>query len=129
VLNLGHTFGHPLETELSYERLLHGEAVGFGLAVATAVGEARRICDAATAERIYQLLHAYELPPRVPRPRLLAACERLDEIRLVRGNSLNFVIPEKIGQVQIVPEVEQREILAAIDRIGAHPRLGPCVVD
>jgi len=43
-LNLGHSFGHPLETELEYTGILHGEAVGFGLAVAVEVAtRARRL--------------------------------------------------------------------------------------
>lgn len=127
VLNLGHTFGHALEVQTGYERLLHGEAVGFGLAVATAVARRQRLCSRNTLERIYRCLDAYGLPPRVARSDLLAACGRLEEIRLVRGRTLNFVLPTDIGAVEIVAEVSDAEIAQALEDIAAHPVLGKSV--
>ncbi len=127
VLNLGHTFGHPLEVQTGYNRLLHGEAVGFGLAVATAVARGRSLCTRATVDRIYGALHAYGLPPKVARADLLAACSRLDAIRLARGGRLNFVLPREVGQVEIVEEVSDAEIVAALAEIARDPLIGGCV--
>lgn len=127
VLNLGHTFGHALEVQTGYDRLLHGEAVGFGLAVAAAVARRRGLCSRNTLERIYRCLNAYGLPPRVARSDLLAACGRLEEIRLVRGRNLNFVLPREIGAVEIVAEVSDAEIAQALEDIAAHPVLGNSV--
>jgi 3-dehydroquinate synthase len=127
VLNLGHTFGHALEVQTGYDRLLHGEAVGFGLAVATAVARRRGLCSQHTLDRIFRLLDAYDLPPRVPRSDLLAARSRLHEIRLVRAGKLNFVLPREIGEVEIVAEVTDAEIAGAIEDIAVHPVLGRCV--
>ena len=129
VLNLGHTFGHALETEMAYVGLLHGEAVAFGIAVAATVAHAREVLPTVDAERILALLAAYGLPPPVPRARLRAACQRMEEIRLVRGRVLNFVLPVRVGVVTIVPEVSDAEILAALDRLAAHPTLRRCVAD
>jgi 3-dehydroquinate synthase len=128
-LNLGHSFGHPLETELAYTGILHGEAVGFGLAVAVEVARARRVCPDEAAERILALLADYGLPPRVPRGRLLAACARMAEVRLVRGRALHYVLPVGVARVEIVPQVGDDEIRAALDAIAWHPRLGRCVVE
>jgi 3-dehydroquinate synthase len=127
VLNLGHTFGHALEVQTGYDRLLHGEAVGFGLAVAAAVARRRGCCSRNTLERIFGCLDAYGLPPRVARSDLLAACGRLEEIRLVRGRSLNFVLPTEIGGVEIVAELSDGEIDRALGDIAAHPTLGKSV--
>jgi 3-dehydroquinate synthase len=127
-LNLGHTFGHALEVELGYGRIAHGEAVAFGLAVATAVARARGVCGARDADRILGVIDAYDLPPPVPRSRLDAARRRLGETRLVRGGRLNFVLPERVGAVRVVPEIDDAEVAAAIDAIAAHPRLGRAVV-
>ena len=127
VLNLGHTFGHALEVQTGYDRLLHGEAVGFGLAVAAAVARRRGCCSRNTLERIFGCLDAYGLPPRVARSDLLAACGRLEEIRLVRGRSLNFVLPTEIGGVEIVAELSDGEIDRALEDIAAHPTLGKSV--
>jgi 3-dehydroquinate synthase len=127
VLNLGHTFGHALEVQTGYGQLLHGEAVGFGLAVATAVARRRGLCSRNTLERIYRALAAYGLPPRVARSDLFAATRRLEEIRLVRARRLNFVLPRAIGQVEIVAEVSDAEIAQALEDIAAHPIIGRAV--
>lgn len=126
-LNLGHTFGHALEVELGYAHLRHGEAVAFGLAVATALAAARGVCPAGDAERILGVLDAYGLPPPVARRSLAGAGRRLGEIRLARGGRLNFVLPAGIGAFRIAPEVEDAEVAAAIEALAAHPRLGRAV--
>jgi 3-dehydroquinate synthase len=127
VLNLGHTFGHPLEVQTGYQQLLHGEAVGFGIGVATAVARARGLCSRSTQDRIFRLLRAYDLPPAVAQTDLIATCNRLGEIRLVRAGSLNFVLPQEIGKVEIVREVSDPEIVRAIGEIASHPVMGSCV--
>jgi 3-dehydroquinate synthase len=129
VLNLGHTFGHALEVQTGYDRLLHGEAVGFGLAVATAVARRRGLCSRHTLERIFLALDRYDLPPCVCRSDLFATCGRLEDIRLVRGRKLNFVLPRDIGEVEIVAEVSDAEIEQALEDIAAHPTLHRCVGD
>jgi 3-dehydroquinate synthase len=119
VLNLGHTFGHALEAELAYDDLLHGEAVAVGIAVATLVAAERGVCPRADARRILALLAAYDLPPRVPHERMLSALQRLDDIRLVRANQLNFVLPEGTHQVRVEPEIGDDELRRALGRLAA----------
>lgn len=126
-LNLGHTYGHPLETEMEYVGLLHGEAVAFGIAVAVFVALHRNEITTVDAERILALLRAYRLPPPIPRERLGRACARMDEVRLVRGRSLNFVLPTRVGGFRIVPELGDDEVPRAIEALAAHPRMGVCV--
>lgn len=117
-LNLGHSFGHPLETEMEYSGILHGEAVGYGLAVAVEVARARGVCPDDAAARIHALLAAYGLPPAIPYARLQAARARMAEIRLVRGNALHFVLPAGVAAVEIVPHVSDDEIRLAIDAVA-----------
>ncbi len=114
VLNLGHTFGHPLETVMAYRGLSHGEAVGYGLAVATAVAYNRGDCTRADAERILDLLRAYHLPPEVPAEKLELVEERMREVRMIRAGRLNFVYPTGIGQLRIVSDLEPGEIRQAL---------------
>lgn len=120
VLNLGHTIGHALEVEAGHGELRHGEAVAFGIAVATAVGVARGLCERGDAERIYALLARYDLPPRIARSHATGALHRLDDIRLVRGNRLNFVIPTGVHSVHIEPEVGDDELARGVDDILAR---------
>lgn len=120
-LNLGHTLAHPLESEMEYAGLLHGEAVAFGLAVATEVARARGVCPPSVAARIHRLLAAYDLPPPIPRARQRASLARLREIRMVRGGALHFVMPAAIDRVVIVPEVGLDELEAAMEALEDPP--------
>jgi 3-dehydroquinate synthase len=117
VLNLGHTLGHALEVEHGHAELLHGEAVAFGIAVATAVGLRRGLCPRIDAERIFDLLASYDLPPPIARDRAIGALRRLDDIRLARGNRLNFVIPIGIHAVRIEAEIADAELAGALDHV------------
>ena len=66
LLNLGHTFGHALEAATGYsDRLLHGEGVAIGMALAFAYSESAGICPARTTERVVRHLMAAGLPARV----------------------------------------------------------------
>src|SRR5262249_53684526 len=113
------TIGHALEVEHGHAELLHGEAVAFGIAVATAVGVQRGLCPRLDGDRILGLLASYELPPRIAPDRARGALRRLGAIRLARGNRLNFVIPLGIDRVRIEPEVADAELAEALDHILA----------
>jgi len=63
LLNLGHTFGHALEAACGFsDRLLHGEAVAAGMALAFAFSARQRLIPAADAERAIRHLAAVGLP-------------------------------------------------------------------
>jgi 3-dehydroquinate synthase len=66
LLNLGHTFGHALEAIGNYERWLHGEAVGVGIALAARTSVALGWLAAQDCERIENLLARAGLPPTAP---------------------------------------------------------------
>ena len=128
-LNLGHSFGHPLETELEYTGILHGEAVGFGLAVATEVSRRRGVvCDEA-AERISRCWCATGCRrgsrARGSRRRARAWprsgwCAGARSISCCRAAS---------PPSRSAPDVADDEVRAAIDAIAWHPRLGSSVIE
>ncbi|MEO8272985.1 MAG: bifunctional shikimate kinase/3-dehydroquinate synthase [Chloroflexota bacterium] len=60
-LNLGHTLGHAIEAAAGFERLLHGEAVAYGLRAGARIGVARGTTPPDRANRIERLLDALEL--------------------------------------------------------------------
>ena len=66
LLNLGHTFGHALEAACGFSnRLLHGEAVAIGMALAFGYSEQAKICPAGTTDLVVKHLAAAGLPTRV----------------------------------------------------------------
>jgi 3-dehydroquinate synthase len=65
-LNLGHTYGHVLETLAGYGTYLHGEAVAVGLIVALEVGVELGRTSASLVERVRRCLGAIGLPTDVP---------------------------------------------------------------
>jgi 3-dehydroquinate synthase len=121
-LNFGHTVGHPLETVTSYGKLLHGEAVAFGMAVESRIAEARGWLDATTLDRLLAVLelaglptHARDLPGSVTADALLGAMEK---VRLIRAGSLRWVLPLGLGETTIADDVTDGEIRDALARSG-----------
>ncbi len=67
VLNFGHTLGHALEAATCYQKYLHGEAVGIGMAQAAAISAQHGFCDQRSLERIRKLIKKAGLPLEIPR--------------------------------------------------------------
>ncbi len=66
LLNLGHTFGHAIETEQGYGKWLHGEAVGAGMAMAADLSHRLGWLTRADVERVQHLLQRAGLPSWAP---------------------------------------------------------------
>ena len=66
ILNLGHTFGHAVETSLGYGQWLHGEAVGLGLVMAAQLSVKMGLLSRGDAQRISALVDKAGLPMMVP---------------------------------------------------------------
>jgi 3-dehydroquinate synthase len=121
-LGFGHALAHPLETVSSYDGLLHGEAVAFGMAVEAHLADGRGLLVPQDLDRVVGLLRrvglpttASELPVPVDGERLLRATER---IRLIRGGGYRFVLPVALGETVIADDVTPAELRAALRRCG-----------
>ncbi|HLT77141.1 MAG TPA: 3-dehydroquinate synthase [Ferrovibrio sp.] len=105
LLNLGHTFGHALEAETGYsQRLLHGEGVAVGMALAFRLSGTLGLCDADLAPRVERHLAETGLPARladVDGAQAFSAERLLDHMRQdkkVRDGKLVFILAEAIGR-------------------------------
>lgn len=106
VLNYGHTFCHAIETVAGYGEYLHGEAVSIGMVCAARLAQLLGRIDTELVERQTRLLEALELPiaaRSLPVEALLAAMQR---DKKVEHGTLRFVLPTRLGHVELVPGVE-----------------------
>ncbi|RUL76862.1 3-dehydroquinate synthase [Dyella choica] len=115
LLNLGHTFGHALETAGQYTALLHGEGVAVGMLLAGRLSERLGMSTQADTLRLERLLKAIGLPVGVPAgfdPEQLLALMRLDK-KNTAGTS-RLILWRGIGQAQIVSGINEAEVLAVL---------------
>lgn len=117
VLNLGHTAGHALEAATGYGTLTHGEAVAIGLLTALRVSVQRKLAAPAFEATTRRIVKACGLPthgPGVSRDALTKAMS-LDKKR--RAGVLSVVLPVTPGDVRIVDDVSEDEIVSAFESI------------
>jgi len=112
-LNYGHTFAHAYETVAGYGTLLHGEAVAIGMARAARLAAALGRIGPETVARQDRLLERLRLPVAAF-GNDSATVERLLEVmardkKAVAGR-LHFVLPSRIGQVELVAGVEPNTV-------------------
>ena len=98
LLNLGHTFGHAIETGLGYGTWLHGEAVAAGLCLAADMSARLDWMEGSQVERVRTLLQRAGLPTEAPseiEPEQLLDLMAID--KKVAGGKLRLVLLESIG--------------------------------
>jgi 3-dehydroquinate synthase len=116
VLNLGHTLGHALEAATAYKQFLHGEAVAWGMQAAARISVEIGMCDRALHERICDAVHAWGHLPTVTL-QTSKALRLIQSDKKTESGAVNFVLPRAIGEVDIVKNVPERAISAALDEI------------
>ena len=79
LLNLGHTFGHAIETHMGYGKWLHGEAVGAGMVMAATLSEKCGWISQEDTQRITQLIAKGGLPIAPPSDCLLYTSDAADD--------------------------------------------------
>jgi 3-dehydroquinate synthase len=103
LLNLGHTFGHAFEAACGFsDRLLHGEAVAIGMALAFAFSAKQGLVSATEAERATRHLAAVGLPMRPqdisgPLPSIDQLMELIAQDKKVKRGRLTFILVKGIG--------------------------------
>ncbi|PCJ59459.1 MAG: 3-dehydroquinate synthase [Planctomycetota bacterium] len=110
VLNYGHTAGHGLENVFHYEKILHGEGVIFGMVVEGIMAMHRGLFSKEDFEIQNRLIEKLNLGFKVP---AFNMSEYLDAITLDKkntNNSINFILPTKIGEVVKIDGVQFKEI-------------------
>jgi 3-dehydroquinate synthase len=117
LLNLGHTFGHALEAETGFgERLLHGEGVAIGMALAFQFSERLGTCPRGTAERIAAFFRRVGLPasPRdIPgfTPSAETMLDHMEHDKKAQGGQLTLILARGIGHAFVQRNADRAAIL------------------
>ena len=111
LLNLGHTFGHALEAATGFsDRLIHGEGVAIGMALAFQLSVRLGLCPGQDAERFCRHLQAVGLPSAIsdipgPRPAPEALIAAMAHDKKVTDGKLTFILLRGLGQAFVTSEV------------------------
>ena len=113
ILNYGHTLGHAIEAATNYRKLLHGEAIAWGMLAALRIALPRKTIGPDHAERIERTIQAYgPLPPFRSTPAKLLAAAGRDKKN--RAGTRRFILPKGIGNAVVVEDVANDELDSAI---------------
>jgi len=115
VLNYGHTFGHALEALAGYGQLLHGEAVAIGMLCASRLAERLGRVDNRLTQRQRSLLETLGLPVEMPELDRDEILETMTHDKKVQHGRLRFVLPSKMGHVELVGGIDPADVRAALE--------------
>ena len=116
LLNLGHTFGHAIETGTGYGAWLHGEAVGTGMLLAAEMSARQGWLATAQVERIAHLLERARLP--ILTPTTMNTEQFLDLMAVdkkVLDGGLRLVLMKDIGAAIVTGDFDVRHLRATLD--------------
>ena len=113
VLNFGHTLGHAFEAASGYRRFLHGEAVAWGMIAAAHIASEMRLCSKSVSDRIRNAVLAWGDLPAV-NIRLDKALALIQGDKKTEAGIVHFVLPREIGKVEVVKDVPNSAISAAL---------------
>jgi len=115
LLNLGHTFGHAIETGLGYGEWLHGEAVAAGTLIAAELSYRLGWIAADTVQRIEELFVRSGLPVHGPVLGVERYLELMSHDKKVQDGRLRLVLLKGIGVAVMSDAASEAQIGAAID--------------
>lgn len=113
ILNLGHTFGHAIETGMGYGNWLHGEAVAAGMVMAVETSQRLGWLAETDVARTRALIHAAGLPDVAPDLGEDTWLEYMGHDKKVEGGKMRFVLLKKMGEAVITADVPA-DVLTAV---------------
>ena len=121
LLNLGHTFGHAIETHLGYGNWLHGEAVAAGSMMAAVLSEQLGDLSFEDVARLEKLLARANLPtvsPDTMQPEDYLPHMMRD--KKVLAGKLRLVLLKALGQAYVATDTDKSLVINAIERCTQH---------
>ncbi len=117
LLNLGHTFGHALEAVTGYDgkRLVHGEGVAIGMALAFRFSQALGLCPGQDVLRVERHLAAVGLPSELSQVpggagTVATLMQAIRQDKKVSRGALTFILVKAIGESFIARDVDPAQV-------------------
>lgn len=128
LLNLGHTFGHALEAATGYsDRLLHGEGVAIGCALAFEVSARMGLCAQETPSRVRAHLAAMGMKKDLadipgPLPGADALMDLMAQDKKVRQGRLTFILARRLGEAFVTRDADLDVVRSVLEQdLDARP--------
>jgi 3-dehydroquinate synthase len=115
LLNLGHTFGHAVETELGYGTWLHGEAVACGMVQAARFSHDLGFIDAAIVARTQDILARASLPIELPNISTSAMLEHMGRDKKNDAGVIKLILLRAIGEAYVESGISAKRIETFLD--------------
>ena len=115
LLNLGHTFGHAIETGMGYGNWLHGEAVASGMVIAARMSQKMGWISEQDVDRVINLIERAQLPVKAPdkmTPDRFVELMSID--KKVSDGVLKLVLYKGLGNAIVTSDYSQQKLLDAI---------------
>ncbi len=116
LLNLGHTFGHAIETGMGYGEWLHGEAIAAGTMMAAELSAQLGWINEDDVVRVESIFQRAGLPvygPSMPADKYL---DLMQHDKKVQNGKLRLVLLQQLGQAVVSDEASTPEIIGAIEK-------------
>jgi 3-dehydroquinate synthase len=120
LLNLGHTFGHAIETATGYGTWLHGEAVATGMLMAADLSWRQGWLSQADVQRVEALLLQARLPTRAPASMDYETFMKIMAVdKKVRAGKINLVLLRRLGEAFVTADFDPALLRQTIEACRA----------
>ena len=110
--------GHALESVTKYKQFRHGEAIGYGMLAALAIGVARGITPKSLYEEVEALITQLGPLPSVADISAKDVFAAIGRDKKVVNGTLHFIAASDRGKTVELTDVTEKEIKAALKKIG-----------
>ncbi len=122
LLNLGHTFGHAIESGMGYGNWLHGEGVAAGTVMAADLSRRLGWISHEDVARIRHLFDIAKLPTLAPDLGIETYLEYMGLDKKVEGGKLRFVLLQQLGHAVIKADIPQDLLIQTLTACAQTPK-------
>ena len=121
LLNLGHTFGHAIETALGYGVWLHGEGVACGMVLAAELSHELGTLEATAMQRATDLIEAAGLPKTMPNISSEVMLSHMQRDKKNENGNIRLILLDAIGASNVNPAISTPRLRQFLDSRTRQP--------